>query len=64
MNDTIIESAQRQSDLVDKIAEVAFQRGQLTKSIDIKLALIKALENNQIDIKTFHLIDNILYEAK
>lgn len=58
----LAESAQRQSDLVDQIAEVAFYRGKITKRIEIKSKLIKALENNQIDFNTFKLVEQILSE--
>lgn len=58
----LAESAQRQSDLVDKIAEVAFYRGKITKRVEIKSKLINALENNQIDFNTFKLVEQILSE--
>lgn len=58
----IAESTQRQSDLVDKIAEVAFYRGKITKRIEIRSKINKAFDDKLIDIKTLMVIEQILSE--
>ena len=60
----LAESAQRQSDLVDKIAEVAFQRGKITRNIEINSKIREALVTNRIDYNTYKAIANILDEVK
>ena len=58
----LAESTQRQSDLVDKIAEVAFYRGKITKRIEIRSKINKAFDNKLIDLTTLMLIEQILSE--
>ena len=60
----LAESAQRQSDLVDKIAEVAFQRGKITRNVEINSKLREALVTNRIDYKTYASVAAILDEVK
>lgn len=58
----LAESTQRQSDLVDKIAEVAFYRGKITKRIEIRSKVYKAFDDKLIDLTTLMLIEQILSE--
>jgi hypothetical protein len=62
MVNDIIESVQRQSDIVDKIAEVAFYRGKITKRVEIRSKVYKAFDEKLIDLKTLMLIEQILSE--
>jgi hypothetical protein len=58
----LAESVQRQSDIVDKIAEVAFYRGKITKRVEIRSKVYKAFDEKLIDLKTLMLIEQILSE--
>jgi hypothetical protein len=58
----LAESVQRQSDIVDKIAEVAFYRGKITKRVEIRSKVYKAFDDKLIDLTTLMLIEQILSE--
>lgn len=51
-----------QPEIVDCLIKISFERGEITKSLEIKSKIYKAYENKLIDSRTFELIHSIIHE--